>query len=292
MNDMHTEIEGGCCGKNKTEGGMHGMCWKKKAAIGVLLLAISGSLLLLAMFFSTMKAYKYIGRDVPSQTTISVSGQAEEYATPDIAEVSFSVTNEAKTPAEARAKVDEKMATLEKFLEDNGIEKKDIKTVGYDLYPKYEWQRTTYTPCVVYPCPPVPDGKQILTGYEVAQSVGVKIRKIDNAGTILGGLADKGATNVSGLTFKVDDEDSVKAKARDEAIKKAKAKADVLASSLGVSLVRIITFSEGGSYPTYYGMGGMEAKAMSADLAAPAPATIPVGQNKYVSNVTITYEIQ
>lgn len=258
--------------------------------MGVFILTISGSLLLLAMFFSEMKSYKYIGRDIPSQTTISVSAEAEEYAAPDIAEISFAITNEAKTPALARTNVDEKMAVLEKFLEDNAVDKKDIKTTGYNLYPKYEWQRTSLVPCTIYPCPP--EGKQVLTGYEVTQSVDVKIRKIDNAGTILGGLADKGATNVSGLTFKVDDEDAVKAKARSSAIAKAKAKADVLAQSLGVSLVRIIAFNEGGNYPVYGYGGGAEMKTMSAVDAAPSVATIPTGENKYVSNVTIVYEIQ
>lgn len=292
MNETHMEEEGGCCGGKDAQ--PQGHCkghWKKRAVMGVFILSLSGSLLLLAMFFATMKEYKYIGRDIPSQTTISVSGDAEEFATPDIAEISFAITNNAKTPAEARTKVDEKMAVLEKFLEENGVEKKDIKTTGYNLYPKYEWQRVAYVPCTVYPCPPYPEGKQVLTGYEVSQSVDVKIRKIDNAGTILGGLADKGATNVSGLTFKVDDEDVVKAKAREEAIKEAKAKAEVLAGSLGVKLVRIISFNEGGNYPSYYGYGGMEMKAMSADSSAPSP-TIPVGENKYVSNVTIVYEIQ
>ena len=290
MNETHMEDEGGCCKGNGVTPMHHG-CWRKKVAIGVFILAVSGSLLLLAMFFSTMKEYKYIGRDIPSQTTISVSADAEEYAVPDIAEVSFAITHEAKTPAAARTKVDEKMAVLEKFLEENGVEKKDIKTTGYNLYPKYEWQRAAYVPCTIYPCPPYPEGKQVLMGYEVTQSVDVKIRKIDNAGTILGGLADKGATNVSGLTFKVDDEDIVKAKAREEAIKEAKAKAEVLANSLGVDLVRIISFNEGGNYPTYYRYGGAEMKTMSADMASSAP-TIPVGENKYVSNVTIVYEIQ
>ncbi len=282
-NEIDIENEERCCGSESC------YCWKKKLSIGFLILAISGSLLLLAMFFSAMKEYKYIGRDIPSQTTISVSGDAEEYAVPDIAEISFAITNEAKIPAEARIKVDEKMATLAKFLEDNGVEKKDIKTTAYNLYPKYEWHREPYVPCATYPCPPYPESKQVLIGYEVTQSVDVKIRKIDNAGTVLGGLADRGATNVSGLTFKVDDEDVVKAKAREEAIKKAKVKAEVLAKSLGVTLVRIIAFNEGGNYP--YGYGGMEMKAMSADVAPTAP-TIPVGENKYISNVTIVYEIQ
>ena len=87
----------------------------------------------------------------------------------------------------------------------------------------------------------------------------------------------------------VDDQDALNAQARDKAISNAKAKADVLAKSLGVSIVRVVGFSENGSGPVYY------AKTMSAGMAmdavAPAPE-IATGQNKITSNVSITYEIQ
>ena len=268
--------------------GCHGH-WKKKASMGFLILAISGSLLLLAMFFSTMKAYKYIGRDISPATTISVSGDGEAYQAPDIAEVSFSITSEGKTPTDARKQVDGAMRAIQDFLKRSGVEDKDIKAT-YSLYPKYEFRQIAAPICVNYPCPPYPNGKQVLIGYEVTESVDLKIRAIDTAGSIVGGLADKGATNMSGLTFKVDDEDAVKARARDAAIAKAKAKASALAGSLGITLGRIISFNEGGNYPVYYARATGEMKAMSA-AAAPTPV-IPAGENKYTSNVTIVYEMQ
>jgi uncharacterized protein YggE len=92
----------------------------------------------------------------------------------------------------------------------------------------------------------------------------------------------------------VENEDGVKNEARTEAIAKAKEKAAQLAKDLGVTLVRITTFSEGGNFPMAYGRGGgVLMKAMSADAAiAPAPADIPAGENKYTANVTIVYEIR
>lgn len=270
-----------------------GMCWKQKMGKSAILLALAGSLFLLSLFATELKSFQFVGKDVPGElVTIAVTGEGEAVALPDIAEVSFSITHEAKTPAEARAKVDEKMATIQKFLETNGVEKKDIKTTGYNLYPKYEWQQQRALPCNEFGCPPTPPGKQVLLGYEVTQSVDVKVRKIDNAGTVLGGLADKGATNVSGLTFNVDDEDAVKEEARNEAIAKAKIKATKLADALDVTLVRITSFSEGGNYPIYnQGRGAIYEKTMTADFA-PAPASIPVGENTYTSNVTIVYEVR
>lgn len=272
-----------------TCGGGMGHCMKHKAA-GFMLLAVSGSLLLLAMFATSMKEYKYIGRDVNAQTTITVSGDGESFAAPDIAMVSFAITQDAKTPADARKVVDEKMKKVSEFLATSGVAAKDIKTTGYNLNPKYEWQQKQIV-CIMYPCDQ-PSGKQVLVGYTVTQSTEVKVRNLDTAGTILGGLTDNGATDVSGLIFMVENEDGIKATVREMAIAKAKAKAEQLAKDLGVHLVRIVSFNEGGNYPIYYGRGGMELKAMSADSGMASAPSISAGENKYTSNVTIVYEIR
>lgn len=281
--------------ENNEEGKVLRILPPQQIVAALSILALTGALFLVALFASTVKEYQFIGRNVPGElTTISVSGEGEAVAAPDIAEVSYAITSEAKTAADARKTVDDKMKAIHAFLKESGVEDKDIKTTGYNLNPKYEWKQTSaYVPCLSgYGCPPT-EGKQVLTGYEVTQSVDVRIRKVDNAGLVLGGLSDKGASYVSGLTFKVDDEDGVKEEARKEAIDKAKAKAEKLARELGVKLVRITSFSEGNNYPIYnFGRAGMEMKAMSADMAAPQAANIPMGENKFTSSVTITYEVR
>lgn len=280
--------EGNMCGSASSQCTGHFM--KRKAAVGFILLAVSGSILLFAMAATVLKEYKYIGRDVNAQTTITVSGDGEAFAAPDIATIAFGITQEAKTPADARRMVDEKMKKVHDFLVKSGVAEKDIKTTGYNLNPKYEWQQRQVV-CITYPCNQ-PPGKQVLLGYEVTQSTQIKVRKLDNAGDILGGLTDNGATDVSGLNFMVEDEDAIKNTVREEAIAKAKAKAAQLADDLGVSLVRIVSFNEGGDYPVYYARAGMEMKAMSADMSAPSAPTVSAGENKYTSNVTIVYEIR
>ncbi len=265
----------------------------KAAVVAVSILAISGALLLLALFVNTLKESKYIGRDINSQTTITVTGDGDAYEAPNMATVSFSISQDAKNSTDARKTVDEKMQKIHNFLTQSGVAEKDIKNTAYDLYPKYDYLRSA-TLCIQnltggqnY-CPP--EGKQVLSGYTVTQSVDIKIRKLDDAGKILGGLTDNGASNVSGLTFVVENQDAVISKARKAAITKAEVKASQLASDLGVTLVRIVSFNEGNNYPVYnFAREGM-AKAMSADGAS--TPNIPAGENKYVSNVTIVYEIK
>ncbi len=275
---------------NNEEGKVVRIIPPQPAVIAVSILAVSGALLLFALFMNTLAEHQYIGRDINSQTTISVSGDGEAYGAPDIASVSFSITQDAKTATEARQMVDAKMKKIHDFLTKAKIAEKDIKTTSYDLSPKYEWQQKQIV-CIAYPCPQ-PPGQQVLTGYTVTQSVEVKIHDLDNAGVLLGGLTDNGASNVSGLNFMVENPDGLQTKAREEAIGKAQAKAEQLAKDLHVKLVRIVSFNEGANYPIYYARGGMEMKAMSADAGAPPVPNIPVGENKYTSNVTITYEIR
>jgi hypothetical protein len=137
---------------------------------------------------------------------------------------------------------------------------------------------------------------KVLSGVLIVDMVDVDVDTMVgelrlNMEKIVSGLGDNGATNLSSINFTVDDMDKLKADARKEAISKAKIKAEQLAKDLGVELVRIISFNEGGDYPV---MNYARADMMSvkAEGAGAAPTVLPVGQNKMVSNITITYEIR
>ena len=64
---------------------------------------------------------------------------------------------------------------------------------------------------------------------------------------------------------------------------------DLPAKSLGVKLVKIVGYSEGGNYPVYYDKMAVSAAPMGM---GGAEAVIPTGENKITSNVSITYEIK
>jgi uncharacterized protein len=135
-------------------------------------------------------------------------------------------------------------------------------------------------------------GTQTLRGYEINQMVEVKVRKTEDAGKLLSGIGSQGVTNVSGLSFTVDNEEGIKAEAREAAINDAKAKADVLAKQLGVKIVRIVSFNESGDYPIFYSKT-MAANGSARDMAEQAMAPeLPAGEHKVISNVSIVYEIR
>ncbi len=248
------------------------------------------SLFFVAKLFTAVKDYQYIGNQYPPQNVISVSGTADVYAVPDIAEITFDVSETAKTTPDAQKKVTDKMNAILASLKKSGIADKDVKTVGYNIYPEYEYQTLNMICPQGSYCPPNP-GKQVLTGYRVTHSIDIKVRKTDQAGQVLSDLGTLNVTNLSGINFTIDDEEKVKDDARAKAITDAKDKADVLARALGVHLVRIVSFNESGNYPIYYGKAMAMDSAGVAPQSAPTPS-VPTGENKITSNVTITYEIR
>lgn len=232
---------------------------------------------------SGVQAFRYIGSGIAPTNTISVSGTGKIFAVPDTANFSFSVIETGASVAAAQAKVSAKMDDIVEYLKEAGIEDRDIKTVSYNAYPKYDEKA-----CVVgQPCP---SSREII-GYEVSETVSVKVRDTEQAGAVLSNVGDRGVSNVSSLSFTVDDQEALIRDAREKAIRDAQGKADELAKDLGVSLVRVVGFYDnggGGPIPYYgYGKAGEEAVRLSADAA-----NIQVGENEIISNVSISYEIR
>lgn len=263
---------------------------------GVTALVFIGIVFVFAKTWNEFRAGMYIGRDVAAQSTINVSADSEVFGKPDIANFSFSVVEEGKTVADAQKLATQKTNQAISVLEKSGVDKdKDIKTLGYNINPKYEYYvQPMYSsmPCSSSYCPPQPVKNPKVIGYEVSQTIEVKIRKLENAGDILTSIGGAGVSNVSGLTFKIEKEDDLKAQARAEAIKKAQEKAEVLADDLGVSLVRVVSFNENSYVPYMYGRGGAEMSVMSKGMDAAIAPEIPTGENSIRSNVNITYEIR
>lgn len=260
----------------------------KKPLFGILIVILS--IFLIVLIVSTVvgiqnkiKEGRYIGREIEIKNTITVSDTGKIYAKPDLALTAFSVITEAQTVAKAMSENAEKMNAIIDFLKNQGVKEKDLKTTSFNIYPRYEWYEKEA--CI----PPCPLGKRVLVGYEVRQSLEVKIRDMEKIGDIIEGATAAGANQVGGLQFTIDKQDELKKQARNQAINKAKAKAKELASQLGVNLVRITNFSESSMVPRYYGLE--RAVTMGAGTLSSLPPQIETGENKIEVTVTITYEI-
>lgn len=255
--------------------------------IGVVLVVLA--LFLLVKTYGAFKENSFIGQDIYPQNTISVIGEGEVSAAPDIANFSFSVKEEAKTVEQAQTKATEKMNMALSFLNKVGVNESEIKTTGYNIYPRYEWW-SKEVECEKDFCPPV-DRQKVLVAYEVSQNILVKLKDIDKAGEVLAGIGSLEVTNVSGLSFDIDKKDELEREARQIAIEEAKSKAKELVKDLGVSLGRMVSYSsnEGRVYPQYAMMEKSMVYGMEDGIIVPE---IPVGENEIKSTVYITYEIK
>lgn len=219
---------------------------------------------------------------VPRQ--ISVGGEGKIAMKPDMATFTAGVVTQAKKIKDAQADNNARSAAVTDFLKGQGIEEKDLQTVGYTIMPQYQYFSTP--PCYTSLCP-VSHPPEI-TGYEVRHTIEVKVRTLDKVDALLDGVVGKGANEVGSIQFGFQEDTKIRDDARAKAIDNAKTKAQTLAQELGVRLGKIVSFSEsGGGYPIYaeraYGMGGG-----GATLAP----SVQAGEQEITSSVTITYELK
>ncbi|MEI6057970.1 MAG: SIMPL domain-containing protein, partial [bacterium] len=172
-----------------------------------------------------------------------------------------------------------------KAMTDAGVSMDDIQTLSYNINPHYEYTGSVCTSNGY--CPP---SKSVITGYDVSQTVQVKVRDLSKAGTLLAAVGSLGVQNVDSLQFSIDKPEAIQNQARAKAITAAQTKADTLARELGVHIVRVVNFSENGGGVVSPIMYSAKAMNIASDVAV-AP-NIPAGQQKITSDVSITYEIR
>ncbi len=218
-----------------------------------------------------------LGIDKEKDNLISVTGFAEIYAKPDVAHIVLTVVSENKSLKLATEDNNTKGNAIIAFLKENNIEDRDIKTSQYSIVPRYEYYNDYRN--------------RYLAGYDVRQSLSVKVRDLDIVGDIIEGATEKGANDVSNLQFIIDNDDVLREQAREQAIKNAQDKANKLEKDLGVKIKDIVNFYEdqGGYNPV---VNERLIKNMSMVDAAVGAPSIQVGENSIISNVTIIYRVK
>lgn len=220
----------------------------------------------IASIKNKIKEGKQIGKN-----TISITGQGKVLAKPDIGQIDLSVVTEAKTVSPAVSENTSKMNKIIGAMKDLGIKEEDLKTVSYNIYPKYQYLA----------------GKSEIIGYEVNQTLKVKIRDLEKVGQILEKAASLGANQVGSLEFTFDEPEKLKDEAREKAISNAKKKAEDLVKILEVKLGKVVSFTESTEpepTPFYYEV----AKGLGGGGETPE---IQTGQNEIEARVTLIYEI-
>ncbi len=244
------------------------------------------NLILIVGLILGLKVLLFRSPIVTPEETVTVSAEGKATVIPDIAVISFAVISEGKDPSVIQKENTDKMNAAIEFVKGQDIDKKDIKTAGYNLSPKYDYQRGGIES---YPYPP--SGVPVIAGYTLTQTVEVKVRDLDKVAPILAGLPGKGINQIYGPNFTVEDPDTYLNDARREAFEKAMAKVEAMAKANGVRIVRVVTFSENqGGYPIFYDR--VESFGKGGAAPAPMPPTIEPGSQEVNVQVSVTYAIR
>jgi uncharacterized protein YggE len=196
---------------------------------------------------------------------------------PDVAQISAGVMTRAPTASEAMRQNAQQMDAMVKRLQALGIKREDIQTSNFNLNPQYNYNRQ--------------DGSAPeFIGYDVNNSVTVKLRKLDRIGDVLDELVQAGANNIYGPNFMLEDDIEPKAVARRNAFAKARVQAEEYARLAGYSGVRILEIAEN---VTTYGPVPPPPMAIRVTAASADSASTPVeiGQVGTAATITVKYEM-
>ena len=203
--------------------------------------------------------------------TITMSGQGEVRAAPDMVTLAAGVTSEAATAAGALAENRTHMLSVFAALKKLEVADKDVQTSSFSLYPQTVGG-TNGQPSHI-------------TSYRAGNEVRVRLDDVSKLGAVLDALVAAGANQMNGINFTIKDSAPLQAEARAGAVADAKAKAEVYAKAAAVSLGPILSISENESpspRPAY-----VEQVVVSASRVTPMAA----GEESVEATVSIVWEI-
>lgn len=217
------------------------------------------------------------------QRTITFTQEGRVFAKPDVAKVTFSIITQAKTAEDAQKENDQRMTQLLEFIKKEGVKSEDIKTIGYYLNPQYDynWCKTKNTDIIS--CPPK------IVSYQLNQTVEIKIRNFDKINTIVGGLSENGANEISQVSFEIDDIEDYKNLARIDALNKIEKRAKLISQKTFVKLGRIISISENTESTPFY-RAVLPQTVLKEKVVN--EANIEPGVNEIKVVLTVLYEIK
>ena len=208
----------------------------------------------------------------PLQPSIVTHGQAIVTARPDRAFVTIAAESRSKNSADAQKQNAAAMTAVLQKIEQAGVPKDAIRTVGYELQPEFDYA----------------NGRQTFRNYLARNTVEVRLDDIDRVGLAIDAAATGGATTITGIRFDVRNRAALERDALRQAVADARARADAAAAGANATIDRIVRIEEDTQYEPPRPMMRMAAQAVERDVATPvAPSTIEIQ-----SRVTLTVSLR
>lgn len=196
---------------------------------------------------------------IAAGTLLDVSAEGRTTRVPDVATIRAGVVAQAPTAAAALTDQAGRMARVLAALGRAGVADRDVATASVGLSPQYRYQDNQ---------PPQ------VTGYQASNSVAIRFRDVRRAGTILDALVAAGANQIDGPDLSIDQPDAALDEARVDAMKRARARAELYAKAAGLRVVRLVSIGEGATNdggprpPVFYARAAVAKEADTTQIAA------------------------
>lgn len=204
-------------------------------------------------------------------TVLDVSAEGRTSRVPDLATISAGVVSQGATAAAALSDNAARMQRVLAAVKRAGVADRDIQTATVQLQPQYRYGENV---------PPV------ITGYQATNTLSIRFRDIAKSGSVLDTLVAQGANQIDGPNLSLDNPDAALDEARADAVKRARARADLYAKAAGLRVVRIVSITENGE-----NAGGpvrpVMLRAIAAEVAA--PTSIAPGERDVTVNVSVRF---
>ena len=196
--------------------------------------------------------------------TLTVTGTSVIAAVPDLATLQIGVTTNGTTAAEAMAANSKALAVVIARLQAAKIAPRDYQTSSLSLNPN--WVNTAAGTA------------SEIQGYTASNMLTVRVRAIDQVGTVLDAVISNGANALNSLSFGLQNPRPVEDEARKQAVADAVARATLIATAAGSKLGPVLSITEGGA------TGPMPGPVYSKF----ADAAVPVAQGEVEVSAAIT----
>ena len=211
-------------------------------------------------------------------TGIWVNGTGKSTGDPDLGILSMGVEALADTASEARGMAGGAIDATIAVLKANNIEDRDMQTSQFSISPRYNTQEITRctdnskelepvaSPSLGMPAPGSTgvvemiaiqeergsecrvEFERVLVGYQVTNTLNIKVRDLDNMGNIIDGATESAGNlvRINRVSFAIEDTKPLQIEAREEAIADLLTKANAMAELAGVELGKLVFLTESG----------------------------------------------
>ncbi|MCM3760208.1 SIMPL domain-containing protein [Alkalihalobacillus oceani] len=248
---------------------------KKGLQIGGFIIG-AAALVLVALSLSSNQATTAEAVSNGQQGTIVVNSVGEVKVEPDMAYVHLGAQALADSAEEAQEQVGKRMTAVRQVLSEHGIKEEDIQTARFNVYPEHQYS---------------PNGETTNERYRAQHILRIEYHQIDTVGELIDAASAAGANQIEHTQFALENPEAAEHEAMKQAIEKTRAKADVMAESVGKARGEVLQISDRAAqvhFPTQDFSGARNESADSSSVST----VIEAGEVQITQSVDVVYRLQ